>query len=81
MGFNLLALCTVLSVCRSYVLHDPLLTIVQIPGLCQKDAISLFVFSEGIEGLAHTLSSGLMRKAYGYYGDSTSRNGFIITTD
>ncbi len=60
----LLALCTFLSVCQPHVLYDFLLAVVQIPGLCQKDAFSLFVFSDGIEGLTHTLSSGLMRTTY-----------------
>lgn len=55
-----------LSVCQPPVLHDPLLTVVQISGLCQKDAFSLFVFGDGIEGLAHTLDSGLMNNVYIY---------------
>lgn len=72
---------TFLSVRQPQVLDDLLLTVVQIPGLCQKDAFSPFVLTDGIEGLAHTLSSGLMRKEYVYYEDSTSFNGFIISTE
>lgn len=58
----LLTLYTFLSVCQSYIHHHPLLTVVQVPGLCQMDAFSTFVFTDGIKGLAHTLSSSLKRR-------------------
>lgn len=58
------ALCTFLSICNAHVLHDFLLTMVQIPSLCQKDVFSFFIFSDGIDGLAHTLSSSLIKRVY-----------------
>lgn len=53
----LLTLGTFLNVCQPDVLHNLLLAVVQIPGLSEEDAFSFF--SDGIEGLAHTLSSSL----------------------
>lgn len=54
-----------LNVCQPYVLHDSFLTVVQVPCLGHQDTFSLLIFSDGIQGFAHTLSSSLIRRRCG----------------
>lgn len=57
-----LTLNTFLSVSQADVLKNSLLAVVHVLGLGQQDAISLCVLTDDVVGLAHTLSTRLVRK-------------------